>query len=793
MISAPNAQEAKTIQEIADLLTHHIEQQPEPKHRDQHPKQHGCVQAQFCVEPHLWAKLPDAYRVGLFAQPQVFDAWARFSNFKEQDDAKGDIHGLGIKVIVSPQVQEGEPSAGTTTQEQDFIFIDWPVFFMKNVQPYLEILQLTDLVKALRNTAPVETSSANKLSLILQLIWRLLRFLMPSLNPHTWRFRELFILVTAQRHKKKHRIASPLTETYWSNTPYRLGKGSQAVRYIVKPSILNETPKPKHYTANYLSEAMVRHLTQQQQGARFDFYLQVKDAPTTADIEDPTREWQDATSHKIAVLKISPQNFYPDQQPAFGEDMAFTPWNCLSEHEPLGKINLIRRQSYQQTAHLRRQQNTPTPIRTPLPPQVLPGKVLTGQNALTVIVPIKPDALPELTTLLQTVSEHIDSPHNPYFAQSPATHLARWVILDVPELAVKPHLLFSSNYDGTFGTYMQELVECLGAQMAPIWSLCDGHNDDPDLCRDVEKFAHFMQTYALPTQAFYVGCRNTSVQEILQNRALRQQIEQLTTAHATQLTPTLATLGKLTPQRLPEEPLPELLVPLLGPMKQLALNLQPFVGVFPKRNDPSERFLPLPEQAPRMERCSEIEDRVLGNVILPNQMTTLSPIKSDFHKQMLRLVLWLVNLAGSVSRGELAGIPSIHFARWVIIDKGRLNDSNTHYLLFESNYRGSWDNYLDDFVYKTLIPMNLIWGNLEGFPVRGCRDIEQFKQHQRPRQLPAQVFYCAYPELSVQNILCDRALATAVRDVKDYLSGNYNALISIQDHWLMRLVKRIAH
>jgi hypothetical protein len=793
MVSLPNVQEERTIQEIADLLTHHIEQQPEPKRRDQHHKQHGCVKAQFCVESYLWEKLPDAYRVGLFAQPEVFDAWVRFSNLKEQDDAKGDIHGMGIKVLVSSKDEEEGQSNGTMVQEQDFVFIDWPVFFMKDVQPYLEILQLVDLIKALGNTAVPEVPSANRLSLICQILWRLFRFLIPSLAPRTWRFRELFLLIKAQRHKKKHRVASPLIETYWSNTPYRLGTGTQAVKYLVKPSILNEIPEPKRYTANYLSEAMVHHLTQQQQGARFDFYLQVKETPTTTDIEDPTREWQDAALHKVAVLKIPPQNFYPDQQPAFGEDMAFTPWNCLSEHEPLGKINLIRRQVYQQTAHLRRRQNTLTPNRKPLPPRVLSEQVLTGQNALTVIVPIKPDALPALTAALQVVSAQINTPNNPYFAQSPATHFARWVILDVPELSIKPHLLFSSNYDGTFGTYMQELVEYLGPRMAPLWSCCEGHNDDPDLCQDVEKFARFIQKYALPSQAFYVSCRNTSAQEILQNRALRQQIEQLTTTHATQLTPTLETLAQLTPQRPPEAPFPELLLPLLGPLKQLALNLQPLVGVFPNRNDPSERFLPLPEQAPRMQRCSEIEDRVLGNVIFPNQMTTLSPIKSDFHRQLLGLVLWLVNKTGNVSRGELAGIPSIHFARWVIIDKGRLNNRDTHYLLFESNYRGSWDNYLDDFVYKTLIPMNLIWGNLEGFPTRGCRDIEQFKQHQRPRQLPAQVFYCAYPELSVQNILCDRALATAVRNVKDYLSGNYSALTSIRDHWLMRLVKRIAH
>jgi len=156
---------------------------------------------------------------------------------------------------------------------------------------------------------------------------------------------------------------------------------------------------------------------------------------------------------------------------------------------------------------------------------------------------------------------------------------------------------------------------------------------------------------------------------------------------------------------------------------------------------------------------------------------------------------WIVRLffllLGSIksAQADLVQLSFIHFARWVIVDKGILNDSRTSYLIFESNYRGSWDSYLDDFVYKTLIPMNLIWGNLEGFPSKGCQDIEMFKQHQRPRQFPAQVYYCAYPELSVQNIVCDRNLAKAIRDLKDYLSGAYSLLCTVQDPLLMRLIK----
>ena len=42
-----------------------------------HPKAHGCVKAQFIVDPDL----PAAYRVGVFATPgKRYPAWIRFSN-----------------------------------------------------------------------------------------------------------------------------------------------------------------------------------------------------------------------------------------------------------------------------------------------------------------------------------------------------------------------------------------------------------------------------------------------------------------------------------------------------------------------------------------------------------------------------------------------------------------------------------------------------------------------------------------------------------------------------------------
>jgi hypothetical protein len=787
-----NPPDTKTIEAIAALMTRHIDrQQGSLKQRDQHSKQHGCVKARFCIEPHLWEKLPESCRVGLFRQVQTFPAWVRFSTLKEKNDSKGDLHGLAIKILDAEHAQKQDGlNLEQETGIQDFAFIDAPRFFMKGAEPYLELFQIVDMVAALKDPSVTEPPSHNKLTLILKILLRLIAFLVPNVSPSQWRFRELWILITAKIEKKRSRLSSPLDQPYWSTTPYCLGNTGQAMKYFVRPSVINQTEKPKVYTPHYLREALVEHLTHQQKQARFDFYIQVKEHPTVADLEDPTTLWKDAPEYKIATLHIPPQQFYDGLEPAFGERMSFTPWHCLPEHEPLGSMNAIRQLVYFQAAQRRNELNQSLSLPQPKPPQELPRRSPTGQTALTAIFALRPSRLDTLKLELANIAQHINADSKTCcFAKSPSTHFARWVILDDPDENIPPHLLFISNHDGTIPDYLQELVETMGDEMDSVWCHCEGYQLGDAL--DVETFTQFVLQHSLPTQAFYIGCRDTTVQEILTAKTLRERVDRLAQAHAAEIEAPLRELAALAPGHLPQASLPPWLLSKMGLLRGLATAFQSWVGIFPSQNNPGDRIVPLPLQKARMETCTQIEDQRVANDILPNQMTTLSPIKSDYHKFILRLVLWMVNLVGQTSRGRLIGISTIHFARWVIVDKGILNDSRTSYLIFESNYRGSWDGYLNDFVYRTLIHMNLIWGNLKDFPVKGCQDMEMFKQHQRLRQFPTQVYYCAYPELSVQSILCDRTLARAIRDLKDYLNGSYSLLSAAPDPVLMQLVKLI--
>ena len=102
-----------------------------PYRRDVHSKAHGCVQALVDVAKDL----APAFRQGVFAQPgKQYQAWIRFSsgNTRPQADSERDARGFALKVMGVPGTKLLEPEA--TADTQDFVLINSPVFFIRNVE-----------------------------------------------------------------------------------------------------------------------------------------------------------------------------------------------------------------------------------------------------------------------------------------------------------------------------------------------------------------------------------------------------------------------------------------------------------------------------------------------------------------------------------------------------------------------------------------------------------------------------------------------------------------------------------
>lgn len=159
-------------------------------------------------------------------------------------------------------------------------------------------------------------------------------------------------------------------------------------------------------------------------------------------------------------------------------------------------------------------------------------------------------------------------------------------------------------------------------------------------------------------------------------------------------------------------------------------------------------YLILPEQA----NYDEVTSR--ENLLRNNHMFSVSRIKpSVIRSLLLRMVLWLIKLAAAYKNppGILSVIGSIHFARWVRVP-------GTRQLVFFSNYGGSWESYLEDFITKASSGLSSIWSNTVGFPrtqylsQSGAKLSEPFKYWARQQQMPTPFWYVAYPNLNTDEI-----------------------------------------
>ena len=100
----------------------------------------------------------------------------------------------------------------------------------------------------------------------------------------------------------------------------------------------------------------------------------------------------------------------------------------------------------------------------------------------------------------------------------------------------------------------------------------------------------------------------------------------------------------------------------------------------------------------------------------------------------------------------------IHFARWTLVpalpgDGRKLR--NVH-LFFESNFNGTWSQYIDAFSYVVPQHIALIWRSSYGFP--GSIPASGLKAYIAEHEYPAGHYYSAYPEASSTMIIAALAL-----------------------------------
>jgi hypothetical protein len=121
------------------------------------------------------------------------------------------------------------------------------------------------------------------------------------------------------------------------------------------------------------------------------------------------------------------------------------------------------------------------------------------------------------------------------------------------------------------------------------------------------------------------------------------------------------------------------------------------------------------------------------------ELTLINPVKRG-HGSELRQFL------SQIKPTSIRVLEAIHFARWVLID----DDTR---LLFTSNFDGSLEDYLRDFVQVMPDGMDGIWRHCEEYPERGCRDFPAFSAWVQKYQLETTLWYAAYPTASVRDVI----------------------------------------
>lgn len=409
---------------------------------------------------------------------------------------------------------------------------------------------------------------------------------------------------------------------------------------------------------------------------------------------------------------------------------------------------------------------------------------MTHQVPLTIITKIKLGKMDALKQLLKIISEDVESNKIIPFVKLNQVHFARFVILeetrDLDDKIIQPSLVFSSEIDALLEKYLNELLDVAGDGLDQIYSHCENYPSPGE--RNRQNRLAYLHAHQVEVQAFYINTIGRTVQQIRQEAKLRNQIENFLDQQQTQQDWSNWDVMKVR-QTIrdfvrDERSLNWALAPaerssflwrvqetvhfIFGLLLILVLLLAflPFSPIYLAiLRHKEERDAQ--QDTVRLSNKERDELAIREDHVVQNQFSAVGSIKPGlFRVTTTRVLLRLVNFASRhiFNNGNLAGIPAlnldgvdtIHFARWIILDEGRR-------LLFMSNYDGSLESYMNDFINKVAWGLNAVFSNGVGYPktrwliLDGAKDEQAFKSFIRQHQIVTQVWYTAYPQLTAIN------------------------------------------
>ena len=396
---------------------------------------------------------------------------------------------------------------------------------------------------------------------------------------------------------------------------------------------------------------------------------------------------------------------------------------------------------------------------------------MAGQVPVTVRATVCEGQLDAVRKVLADLRRHGPQDDRMPFAALPDVHFARLFVLedaaDLDGELIPASLVYMADVDGSVDRHLRRLASRAGAGLDDVFGYCVGW---PKAATDRER-VDWLRGHCLQPAAYYVHKVGRTVSQIRDEGTLRAEVETMVDAtEATGESSAAAVRDRVREQVRARPELAWALRPAAGPgliarLRDTAHKVVPAAGVVlalpivlpvvvaglvairvQESADQPDIERPDSDHVHEVERYEDFAAQ--------NPFTAIGLIKPG----PVRRVTMRVALAGLnwgcrhlYARDNLAGVRSIHFARWLPLDDERR-------VVFASSYDGSQESYMDDFINRLSWGVNLVFSNGLGYPrtrwlvFGGARDETAYKRYLRRHQVPTVVFYSAYQTLSARNV-----------------------------------------
>jgi hypothetical protein len=420
------------------------------------------------------------------------------------------------------------------------------------------------------------------------------------------------------------------------------------------------------------------------------------------------------------------------------------------------------------------------------------------QVALTLAAHVRSKDVERLDAVLRTMGDGVANGSVIDFDSFEGVHFARLVLVpasdDLKGRRLQALLIYMSDLDVSVESHLADLVDRASSGVDELFGMCEGYPGPDERTR--EERLGFLRQHRLKESAFYVNTIGRTRTQVRHEAELREKLEHFLDSASVQGNDASEVSSALRAHVASDDSLawalkrppgldlsfrirelchmvgvPVLLL-LLSPLLLLAA---PFFLVALRLHELRD---PAPHRRPSTELVQELS--ALEDHLVQNPFTAIGFVKPGMFRRMtLTGVLFAIDYATRhiFNRGNLAGVKTIHFARWVFLDGGRR-------VIFASNYDGSLESYMDDFIDKIAFGLNVVFSNGYGYPrtrwlvADGANDELFFKDYLRLHQIPTRVWFSAYGRLTSLNITTNERIRLGV-------SGRDSSGAS--DEWLRAL------